>query len=93
MPAPQLRAMCGRYYTAQDLGRFIVRTHSFTIEHIYAYTPYHIYLIIMSYLKCGYVLMGCYVSTKIDMKSQEKKLDITSALYVAIMIIVFILAV
>ena len=47
----------------------------------------------MSYLKCGYVLMGYYVSTKIDMKLQEKKLDITSALYVAIMIIVFILAV
>ena len=36
--------------------------------------------------------MGCYVSTKIDMKSQEKKLDITSALYVAIMVIVFILS-
>ncbi len=36
--------------------------------------------------------MGCYVSTKIDMKSQEKKLDISSMLYVAIMITVFILA-
>ena len=36
--------------------------------------------------------MGCYVSTKIDMKSQEKKLDITSALYVIIMITVYMLA-
>jgi hypothetical protein len=46
----------------------------------------------MSYLKCGYVLMGCYVSIKINMKLQEKKLDISSALYVTIMIVVFILA-
>jgi len=36
--------------------------------------------------------MGCYVSTKIDMKSQEKKLDISSALYVIIMITVYMLA-
>ena len=52
----------------------------------------HIYVITMSYLKLGYILVGCYVLTKIDMKSQEKKLDISSMLYVAIMITVFILA-
>ena len=94
--APQLRAMYVCVHIYARLDRFSARTHPFTIEHIYAYTHMklcHIHVITMSYLKCGYVLMGCYVSTKIDMKSQEKKLDITSALYVAIMIVVFILAV
>jgi len=43
----------------------------------------------MSYLKCGYVLMGCYVSIKNNMNTQEKKLDISTAIYIVIMITAF----
>ena len=33
--------------------------------------------------------MGCYVLIKVDMNPQEKKLDISSVLYVIIMITAF----
>ena len=80
----------------QDLGVFTVRKRPFTIEHIYAYTHMtirHINVIIMLYLKCSYVLMGCYVSIKNNMNTQEKKLDISTAIYIIIMVVVFTLGV
>ena len=33
--------------------------------------------------------MGCYVSTKVDMNTQEKKLDISPAIYIIVMIAAF----
>lgn len=33
--------------------------------------------------------MGCYVSTKVDMNTQEKKLDISTAIYIIIMVAAF----
>ena len=53
----------------------------------------HTHVIIMSYLKYGYVLMGCYVSIKNNMNTQEKKLDISTAIYIIIMVVVFTLGV
>ncbi len=37
--------------------------------------------------------MGCYVSIKNNMNTQEKKLDISTAIYIIIMVIVFTLGV
>jgi len=37
--------------------------------------------------------MGCYVSIKNNMNTQEKKLDISAFLYILIMIIVFTLGI
>ena len=33
--------------------------------------------------------MGCYVLTKVDMNTQEKKLDISPAIYIIVMIAAF----
>ena len=33
--------------------------------------------------------MDCYVSTKVDMNTQEKKLDISPAIYIIVMIAAF----
>ena len=33
--------------------------------------------------------MDCYVSTKVDMNTQEKKLDISTAIYIIVMIAAF----
>jgi len=43
----------------------------------------------VSYVKCDYVLMGYYVSIKRIMNTQEKRLDISTFVYVAIMITAF----
>jgi hypothetical protein len=37
--------------------------------------------------------MGCYVSIKNNMNTQEKKLDISTAIYIIIMVVVFTLGV
>ena len=37
--------------------------------------------------------MGCYVSIKNDMDTQEKKLDISPAIYIIVMITVFALGI
>ena len=49
----------------------------------------HYCVIIVSYVKCDYVLMGYYVSIKRIMNTQEKRLDISTFVYVAIMITAF----
>ena len=33
--------------------------------------------------------MGCYVSTKVDMNTQDKKLDISPAIYIIVMVAAF----
>ena len=92
MPAPYPRALGGRMCVLEILDRFSDLGRSSTIEHIYAYITHENNVIIVSYLRHRYILMGYYVSALKYIKMKEEKLDISPFLYIVLMIAVFYIA-